>query len=76
LLCTIYFVDIGTFTGDVPPPPVDEDEEMIPKATMSQGPQVLIPDDMHRRPNTKFRLELGDRLSTLFIKVGVCPAMM
>jgi len=46
------------------------------EATTSQGPWVHIPDDMHYRPNTRFRLELGDRLSTLLIEVGVCPALM
>jgi hypothetical protein len=76
LLCTIYFPDIGTFIGHVPPPPTDDDEEMMHEATTSQGPRVHIPDDMHYRPNTRFRLELGDRLSSLLIDVGVFPALM
>ena len=27
-MCTTYFVDIGTFFGDMPPPPPDADAEM------------------------------------------------
>jgi hypothetical protein len=60
----------------VPLPPTDDGEEMMPKATMGQGPWVQIPDDMHRSPNTRFRLELGDRISALLTEVGVRPALM
>jgi hypothetical protein len=76
LFCTIYFADIGTFIGDVPPPPADDDEEMMPEAVAGQGPRVQIPDDMCRRPDTRFRLELGDRLSALLTEVGVFPTLM
>jgi hypothetical protein len=37
---------------------------------------VQILDVMRRMPDTRFRLELGDRLSALLTKVGVCPALM
>ena len=31
---------------------------------------------MHRRPDTRFRLELGDQISTLLTKVGIFPDLM
>jgi hypothetical protein len=69
LFCTIYFVDIGTCIGDMPSPPADEDEEIMPEAIADQGPQVQIPDSMHHRPDTIFRLELGDQISALLTEV-------
>jgi hypothetical protein len=50
-----------------------QDEEM-PEAMAGQGPRVQIPD-MHR-PDTRFRLELGDRLCALLVEVGVLPVLM
>jgi hypothetical protein len=76
LFCTIYFADIGTFIGDPPPPLADDDEDIILEVMASQGPQVQIPDGMHRRLDTRFRLELGDQISALLTKVGVFPALM
>ena len=33
LLCTIYFIDVGTFNGDVSPPLVHDEEDMDIYAT-------------------------------------------
>ena len=60
MLCTIYFVDIITFVRGMPPPPLDVDEEMV-EATVGEGcPQVQILANMWRRPNIRFKMELGD----------------
>jgi hypothetical protein len=75
-LWTIYFADIDTFIGDVPPPPTNDDEEMMHEAAMGHIPRVQIPCGMHRRLDTRFRLELGDRLSSLLTEVGVLRALM
>ena len=76
MFCTIYIADIGTFIGDIPPPLAYDDEEMMHEAAMGHIPRVQIPCGMHRRLDTRFRLELGDRLSSLLTDVGVFPALM
>ena len=70
------FADIITFIGDIPPTPVDDNEEMILEARTDQGRSVQILDDMYHRLDTRFRLELGDRLSALLNGVGVHPTLM
>jgi hypothetical protein len=60
LLCTIYFVDIGTFIRGMPPPPPYVDEEMMPEAAVGQGPRVEIPDGIHCRLDTRLKVDLGD----------------
>jgi hypothetical protein len=37
---------------------------------------VQILSGMRHRPDTRFKLDLGDQLSTLLTKVGVCPTLM
>ena len=66
MLCTIYFVDIGTFVGDMIPPPPDDlvdDEEMAEAADQGDRPPwVQIPASMRRSVDIQFKMDLGDRL--------------
>ena len=78
MLCTIYFVDIGTFIGDmIPPPPndlgVDVDEEMeeVENHGKRPNPRVQIPMGMRRRVDIRLRMELGDRICRLLVDEGV-----
>ena len=74
-MCTIYFVDIDTFLGDVPPPPPYADEE-IPEDVTGQVTRVQISGDMRHRSYTRFRLELGDQICALLVELGVHPVLM
>jgi hypothetical protein len=72
----LYFADVGTFVGDMPPPlPPDADEEMV-EAVVGQGPQPHIPPDMRRRPDLRYRMEVCDRLTAVLVGAGVCPVQM
>ena len=76
MFCTIYFADICTFIGNMPPPPVDDDEEMMHEVAAGQGPRVQILGGMRHKPDTIFKLDLGDRLSALLTEVGFFPILM
>jgi hypothetical protein len=43
---------------------------------MGQGPHVHISENMFGRPDTRFKLELGDQICALLIEVGVYPVLM
>jgi hypothetical protein len=57
----------------VPPPIVYDDEEMMLEAMAIQGHRVHISSGMCHRLDTRFKLELGDQVSTLLNEVGVHP---
>ena len=60
----------------MPPPPLDEDDEMMLELAVGQGPRVQIPDDIRYRLDTRFRLELGEQLFALLTEVGVFLVMI
>jgi hypothetical protein len=72
----LYFIDVVTFVGDMPPSlPPDADEEII-EVAVGRGPQLHIALGMRRRPNLRYRMEVCDRLSAVLVGVGVCPIQM
>ena len=90
MLCTcIYFADIGYFDGeDMPTPPHDlgvdpDDDQGMPDVEDHQEAGVerhapasasVPPFPRHGRPDTRYRMELGDQLSALIFEVGIKPA--
>ena len=80
MFCTIYFVDIGTFFGDMIPPSPDDlvdDEEMADDVDQGERPPwVQIPTGMRCRVDFRFRMELHDRLCRLLVDEGVYPVTM
>lgn len=73
LLCTIYFVGIGTFDGDMPPPPLDTgDEETGEDAQKGEVyPQGGVGIQACRMV-LRFRMNYCNRLAKVLIDVGVC----
>ena len=90
MLCTyIYFANIGSFDGDeMPPPPndlgldPDDDQDMADAEDQAgedtPGPHVaqVSTSVARRRPDTRFRMELGDQLCALLVEGEVMPATM
>ena len=89
-MCTcIYFVDIGSFDGeDILTPPHDpgmdpDDDQGMPDVEDHQEASAerhtpvgasVLPFARHSRPDTRYRMELGDQISALTIEVGIRPA--
>ena len=91
MLCTcIYFADIGSFNGKNTLTPsndlgvdADDDQDMVDVEDHEVGADKPAPASApvppfarRSRPDSRFRLELGDQLCAFFVEVGVRPATM
>ena len=85
-MCTyIYFAYIGSLDGDEMSPPLDDpgvdpdyDQDMAnvddQAGTDRPGPHVTqVPTGVRHRPDTRFRMELGNQLCRLLVEEGVRP---
>ena len=88
-MCTyIYFSNIGSFDGDdMPTPPndpgvdPDDDQEMADAEDWAganiPAPHVAqVPAGVRGRPNTIFRMDLGEQICQLLVEEGVKLATM